>query len=133
TTADNRLIAVDPDVARTPALDAHLLGLDVAHGEVASGEAMFRDGMIVFRGRLGSTGWTIAYALSWADVAAAIGVRATSGSTAMSRLSAVVMKNTPATLRPGSHDSRYSGAYSVTSTANGRPSSRASAAIRMRR
>ncbi|MBR7952830.1 hybrid sensor histidine kinase/response regulator [Burkholderia cenocepacia] len=76
TTADNRLIAVDPDVARTPALDAHLLGLDVAHGEAATGEAMFRDGMIVFRGRLGSTGWTIAYALSWADVAAAIGVRA---------------------------------------------------------
>ncbi|WP_175002502.1 ATP-binding protein [Burkholderia lata] len=76
TTADNRLIAIDPDVERTQALEARLLELDVAHGAGASGEAMFRDGAVVFRSRLGTTGWTIAYALSWADVAAAIGVQA---------------------------------------------------------
>ncbi|RQR29878.1 ATP-binding protein [Burkholderia sp. Bp9142] len=74
--ADNRLIAIDPDVERTNALTERLLGLDVAHGARPSGEPLFRDGVIVFRSRLASTGWTIAYALSWADVAAAIGVQA---------------------------------------------------------
>ncbi|MBL3646037.1 hypothetical protein JMN23_27355, partial [Bacillus sp. RHFB] len=42
----------------------------------AAGEAAFRDGSIVFSSRLGTTGWTIAYALSWADVAAGVGVQA---------------------------------------------------------
>ncbi|MDR0240953.1 MAG: response regulator [Burkholderia sp.] len=76
TTADNRLVAIDPEVERTQALDERLLELDVAHGEGTPGEAMFRDGTIVFRSPLGATGWAIAYVLSWADVAAAIGVQA---------------------------------------------------------
>jgi|GEM_PF-1499836 len=76
TTADNRLITIDPGVERTQALDARVLELDVAHGHAAPAEAMFRDGAIVFRSPLAATGWTIAYALSWADVAAAIGVQA---------------------------------------------------------
>lgn len=76
TTADNRLITIDPGVERTQALDARLLALDVAHEYAAPAEAMFRDGTIVFRGPLAATGWTIAYALSLADVAAAIGVQA---------------------------------------------------------
>ncbi|WP_322084609.1 ATP-binding protein [Burkholderia sp. BCC1972] len=74
--ADNRLIAIDPGVERTHALTERLLSLDVALGDQASGEPLFRDGAIVFRSRLAATGWTIAYALSWADVAAGIGVQA---------------------------------------------------------
>ncbi|KWE59557.1 ATP-binding protein [Burkholderia sp. MSMB2157WGS] len=73
---DNRLIAVDPGVQRTGALTERLLKLDVAQGSQASGEPLFRDGAIVFRSRLATTGWTIAYVLSWADVAAGIGVQA---------------------------------------------------------
>ncbi|WP_175839931.1 ATP-binding response regulator [Burkholderia contaminans] len=76
TTADNRLITIDPDIERTAALTERLLTLDVANGGAAAGEAAFRDGSIVFSSRLGATGWTIAYALSWADVAAGVGVQA---------------------------------------------------------
>ncbi|WP_321959011.1 ATP-binding protein [Burkholderia cenocepacia] len=76
TTADNRLITLDPGVERTNALTARLLELDVAQDAGAAGEPLFRDGAIVFRGPLGATGWTIAYVLSWADIAGAIGVQA---------------------------------------------------------
>lgn len=76
TSQDNRLIAIDPDVERTNALTERLLGFDVAHGGQVAGEPVFRDGAIVFRSRLAATGWTIAYALTWADVAAGIGVQA---------------------------------------------------------
>ncbi|RKU03948.1 hybrid sensor histidine kinase/response regulator [Burkholderia sp. Nafp2/4-1b] len=76
TSADNRLIAIDPGVERTNALTERLLKLDVANGGQAPGEPLFRDGAIVFRSPLAATGWTIAYALSWADVAAGIGVQA---------------------------------------------------------
>ncbi|WP_333976635.1 ATP-binding protein [Burkholderia cepacia] len=76
TSADNRLIAIDPDVERTNALTERLLNLDVAHRGTVSAEPLFRDGAIVFSGKLAATGWTIAYALSWGDVVAGIGVQA---------------------------------------------------------
>ncbi|MBR8301939.1 response regulator [Burkholderia dolosa] len=79
TTADNQLIALDPELERTPARVERLLKLNVAQDvdTVRSvGKPAFRNGAIVFRSRLGDTGWTIAYVLSWADVAAAVGVRA---------------------------------------------------------
>ena len=75
-TADNRLVALDPDVEHTPARIERLLALDVAHDTAAAGEPRFRDGAIVFRSRLASTGWTIAYVLSWGDVAAGVGMQA---------------------------------------------------------
>ncbi len=76
TSVDNRLIAIDPDVERTNALTERLLSFDIAHDGIASGEPLFRDGAIVFSSKLATTGWTIAYALSWADVMAGIGVQA---------------------------------------------------------
>lgn len=76
TSADNRLIAIEPGVERTNALTERLLNLDVAQGGPVSGEPRFRDGAIVFGSKLAATGWTIAYVLSWADVAAGIGVQA---------------------------------------------------------
>lgn len=76
TSVDNRLIAIDPDVERTNALTERLLSFDIAHDGLASGEPLFRDGAIVFSSKLATTGWTIAYALSWADVMAGIGVQA---------------------------------------------------------
>ncbi|EDT39120.1 ATP-binding protein [Burkholderia ambifaria] len=87
--ADNRLIAIDPGVERTNALTERLLNLDVAHDDRAADESFFRDGAIVFRSRLAATGWTIAYVLSWADVAAGIGVQA--GALAASTLVAIVV------------------------------------------
>ncbi|RQZ14794.1 response regulator [Burkholderia sp. Bp9031] len=87
--ADNRLIAIDPGVERTNALTERLLNLDVAQRGQAAGEPLFRDGAIVFRSRLAATGWTIAYVLSWADVAAGIGVQA--GALAASTLVAIVV------------------------------------------
>ncbi|RQR33108.1 response regulator [Burkholderia sp. Bp9143] len=89
TSADNRLIAIDPGVERTNALTERLLNLDVAHGGQASGQPRFRDGAIVFGSKLAATGWTIAYALSWADVAAGIGVQA--GALAASTLVAIAV------------------------------------------
>lgn len=81
--ADNRVIAIDPGVEHTNALTGRLLKLDVAPASHASGEPRFRDGAIVFDSKLADTGWTIAYVLSWADVAAGIGVQvgALAGST----------------------------------------------------
>ncbi|WP_269501804.1 ATP-binding protein [Burkholderia sp. IMCC1007] len=76
TSVDNRLIAIDPDVERTNALTERLLSFDIAHDGHPSGEPLFRDGAIVFSSKLAATGWTIAYALSWADVMAGIGVQA---------------------------------------------------------
>ncbi|WP_176042373.1 ATP-binding protein [Burkholderia stabilis] len=73
TTADNRLISIDPGADRTIALTERLLRLNVAKGAGTTGEMAFRDGSIVFRSKLGATGWTIAYTLSWADVAADVG------------------------------------------------------------
>ncbi|UEP36545.1 response regulator [Burkholderia ambifaria] len=87
--ADNRLIAIDPSIERTNALTERLLNLDVAHADRAADEPLFRDGAIVFRSRLAATGWTIAYVLSWADVAAGIGVQA--GALAASTLVAIVV------------------------------------------
>ncbi|KAB0640469.1 ATP-binding protein [Burkholderia latens] len=89
TSADNRVIAIDPEVERTNALTRHLLKLDVAHSGQAPGAPRFRDGAIVFASKLAATGWTIAYALSWADVAAGIGVQA--GALAGSTLVAIVV------------------------------------------
>lgn len=89
TSADNRLIAIDPDVERTNALSERLLSLDVAHRGKASAEPLFRDGAIVFSSKLASTGWTIAYVLSWADVMAGVGVQA--GGLAASTLVAIIV------------------------------------------
>ncbi|WP_098554583.1 ATP-binding protein [Burkholderia sp. JKS000303] len=89
TSADNRLIAIDPGVERTDALTERLSSLDVAQGDQVSGERLFRDGTIVFRTRLAATGWTIAYVLTWADVAAGVGVRA--GALAASTLVAIAV------------------------------------------
>ncbi|WP_371142553.1 ATP-binding protein [Burkholderia cepacia] len=89
TSADNRLIAIDPDVERTNALTERLLNLDVAHRGAVSAEPLFRDGAIVFSSKLAATGWTIAYALSWGDVVAGIGVQA--GALAASTLVAIVV------------------------------------------
>ncbi|WP_175884056.1 ATP-binding protein [Burkholderia sp. BCC0044] len=89
TSADNRLIAIDPGVERTNALTERLLSLDVAHGGQASDEPRFRDGAIVFSSRLAATGWTIAYVLSWADVAAGVGMQA--GALAAATLVAIVV------------------------------------------
>ncbi|ENH6340307.1 response regulator [Burkholderia vietnamiensis] len=74
--ADNRLIAIDPAVEHTGALNARLLALDVARGDESLGEPLFRSGAIVFRSRLATTGWTVAYVLSWGDVVLGVGVQA---------------------------------------------------------
>ncbi|WP_043887999.1 ATP-binding protein [Burkholderia cenocepacia] len=89
TTADNRLVAMDPAAAAVPGLAGRLLGLDVAHAGTAAGAPLVRDGFVVFRGALGKTGWTIAYALSWSDIASGIGVQA--GALAASTLVAIAV------------------------------------------
>ncbi|WP_322087820.1 ATP-binding protein [Burkholderia sp. BCC1999] len=89
TSADNRLIAIDPDVERTNALTARLVNLDVAHRGTASADPRFRDGAIVFSSKLAATGWTIAYVLSWGDVLAGVGVQA--GALAASTLVAIAV------------------------------------------
>lgn len=89
TSADNRVIAIDPELERTDALTERLLKLDVAHSGHAAGAPRFRDDAIVFGSKLAATGWTIAYALSWADVAAGTGVQA--GALAGSTLVAIVV------------------------------------------
>ncbi|WP_342705623.1 ATP-binding protein [Burkholderia arboris] len=71
TTADGRLVAMDPaagDAGRV----ARLLELAPWRGRASAGSPVFRDGFLLFHGTLESTGWTFAYALSWADVAAGV-------------------------------------------------------------
>ncbi|WP_321820983.1 MULTISPECIES: ATP-binding protein [unclassified Burkholderia] len=71
TTADGRLVAMDP-AAGDAGSTARLLELAPWRGRASSGAPVFRDGFLLFHGRLESTGWTFAYALSWADVAAGV-------------------------------------------------------------
>ncbi|KWD75980.1 hybrid sensor histidine kinase/response regulator [Burkholderia ubonensis] len=89
TTADHRLVTMDPSAVPVPGLAERLLRLDIAQTGKAAGERVFRDGFVVFRSALGSTGWTIAYALSWADIAAGIAVQA--GALAAATLVAIVV------------------------------------------
>ncbi|MCA8081490.1 ATP-binding protein [Burkholderia cepacia] len=70
-TADGRLVAMDPAVGDAGRA-ARLLELARWRGGGPSGSPVFRDGFLMFHGKLESTGWTFTYALSWSDVAAGV-------------------------------------------------------------
>ncbi|WP_043301055.1 hybrid sensor histidine kinase/response regulator [Burkholderia paludis] len=72
TTADGRLVAMDP-AARDADRAARLLQLAPWRSGATPGSPAFRDGFLLFHGKLESTGWTFAYALSWADIASGVG------------------------------------------------------------
>ncbi|RQR67026.1 response regulator [Burkholderia sp. Bp9126] len=76
TTADNRLVTASPGNAKDEALIGRLLGLNIPRDPAALEEASYRGGFVIFHGKLDSTGWTLAYALHWTDVAANIALRA---------------------------------------------------------
>ncbi|OXI35741.1 hybrid sensor histidine kinase/response regulator [Burkholderia aenigmatica] len=76
TTADNRLVTASPDIAQDEALIDRLLRLNIPRDHAALEEASYRDGFVIFHGKLDSTGWTLAYALRWTDVVASIALRA---------------------------------------------------------
>ncbi|WP_193101635.1 hybrid sensor histidine kinase/response regulator [Burkholderia sp. Z1] len=71
TTADGRLVAMDPAVGDAGRA-ARLLALAPWRGGASSGSPVFRDGFLLFHGKLESTGWTLSYALSWADIATGV-------------------------------------------------------------
>nr|WP_308286064.1 ATP-binding protein [Burkholderia catarinensis] len=71
-TPDNRLVAMDRDAGADRAQRERLLALDVPHDASKSDGPVFRDGFVVFRGRLDSTGWILAYATSWTAIAAGV-------------------------------------------------------------
>ncbi|AOI74523.1 ATP-binding protein [Burkholderia ubonensis] len=72
TTADGRLITMDPSAGDAGRVES-LLKLNPWRGGAAStGAPVFRDGFLLFHGTLESTGWTLAYALSWTDIAAGV-------------------------------------------------------------
>ncbi|WP_175863933.1 ATP-binding protein [Burkholderia cepacia] len=71
-TADGRLVAMDPAVRDTGRMES-LSQLNPRWIDASSsGAPVFRDGFLLFHGKLESTGWTLAYALSWADIAAGV-------------------------------------------------------------
>ncbi|AXF24658.1 hybrid sensor histidine kinase/response regulator [Burkholderia pyrrocinia] len=72
TTADNRLVTMERRAAADQALSERLLGLDARRDLTKPDAPVFRDGFVVFRGRLASTGWIVAYAVSWKAVAAGV-------------------------------------------------------------
>ncbi|PAJ78174.1 ATP-binding protein [Burkholderia ubonensis] len=71
TTADGRLVTMDPAAGDADRV-ARLLKLAPWRGGASPGAPEFRDGFVLFRGKLETTGWTLAYALSWADIAAGV-------------------------------------------------------------
>lgn len=76
TTADNRLVTASPDISSDATLIGRLLSLNMPRDRAALEEASYRDGFVLFHGKLDSTGWTLVYALRWTDVAASIALRA---------------------------------------------------------
>lgn len=72
TTADGELVTMDPTAGDTGRAES-LLKLNPWRGGASlSGAPVFRDGFLLFHGKLESTGWTLAYALSWTDIAAGV-------------------------------------------------------------
>ncbi|MGC3029324.1 ATP-binding response regulator [Burkholderia sp. DN3021] len=72
TTADGQLVTMDPTAGETGRVES-LLKLSPWRGGASSSSApVFRDGFLLFHGKLESTGWTLAYALSWTDIAAGV-------------------------------------------------------------
>ncbi|MGZ2748879.1 ATP-binding protein [Burkholderia stagnalis] len=72
TTTAGRLVAMDPTAAGDAGRVQRLLGLDPWRGAASPGAPVFRNGFLLFHGKLESTGWTLAYALSWVDIAAGV-------------------------------------------------------------
>ncbi|MXN76197.1 response regulator [Burkholderia sp. 4701] len=72
TTADGRLVAMDSTAAGDAGRVQRLLGLNPSRDGASPGAPVFRDGFLLFHGKLESTGWTLAYALSWVDIAAGV-------------------------------------------------------------
>ncbi|UVE69748.1 ATP-binding protein [Burkholderia pyrrocinia] len=71
-TADGRLVTMDPSARDTGRMES-LSKLNPRWSSASSpGAPVFRDGFLLFHGKLESTGWTLAYALSWADIAAGV-------------------------------------------------------------
>ncbi|MGU7771921.1 ATP-binding protein [Burkholderia sp. MR1-5-21] len=71
TTADGQLVTADPS-AGDDSRAARLLKLAPWRSGASSGAPVFRNGFLLFHGKLESTGWTLAYALSWTDIAAGV-------------------------------------------------------------
>ncbi|AKM02536.1 ATP-binding protein [Burkholderia pyrrocinia] len=72
TTADGRLVTMDPSAGDADRVES-LLKLNPSRGGASSsGAPVFRDGFLLFHGKLEPTGWTLAYALSWTDIAAGV-------------------------------------------------------------
>ncbi|OMG72836.1 hybrid sensor histidine kinase/response regulator [Burkholderia ubonensis] len=71
TTADGRLVTMDPSAGDADRV-ARLLKLAPWRGGASPGSPEFRDGFLLFHGKLETTGWTLAYALSWTDIAAGV-------------------------------------------------------------
>ncbi|WP_175793998.1 hybrid sensor histidine kinase/response regulator [Burkholderia ambifaria] len=89
TTADGELVTMDPTAGDTGRAES-LLKLNPWRGGASlSGAPVFRDGFLLFHGKLESTGWTLAYALSWTDIAA--GVARSAGTLGAATLLALVV------------------------------------------
>ncbi|WP_431823652.1 ATP-binding protein [Burkholderia sp. F1] len=71
TTADGRLVTMDASAGDADRV-ARLLKLAPWRGGASPGAPVFRDGFLLFHGKLESMGWTFTYALSWADIAAGV-------------------------------------------------------------
>ncbi|MBN3821092.1 hybrid sensor histidine kinase/response regulator, partial [Paraburkholderia sp. Se-20369] len=72
TTADNQLVTVDRRAGADRALRDRLRGLDAPRDLSRPDSPVFRDGFVVFRGTLDSTGWVLGYAIAWTDIAAGV-------------------------------------------------------------
>ncbi|WP_175746818.1 ATP-binding protein [Burkholderia pyrrocinia] len=89
TTADGRLVTMDPSASDADRVES-LLKLNPSRGGAsASGAPVFRNGFLLFHGKLEPTGWTLAYALSWADIAA--GVARSAGTLGAATLLALIV------------------------------------------
>lgn len=68
TTLDGELVSMDPTITGDAERVQRLLQLNGMSSDAPPGAPMFRDGFLLFRDQLGSTGWTLTYALSWVDI-----------------------------------------------------------------
>jgi len=72
TTAEGQLVTMDPSADDGDRVQRMLKLASQRDEAVSPGAPVFRNGFLLFHGKLEPTGWTLAYALSWSDIAAGI-------------------------------------------------------------
>ncbi|KML46878.1 histidine kinase [Burkholderia cepacia] len=89
TTSDGGVVSMDPRVVGSNERVQYLLQLNRMQDDTSPGAPMLSGGFLLFRDHLGSTGWSLTYALSWGDIVR--GVAWPAGTVAAATLAALAV------------------------------------------